>query len=74
MSKIQITELQATNSELNVLNDQDTGAVVGGYGAWGGVKLANIVQINNAINVQVAINGDNFSTQNLNNKAGANQG
>jgi hypothetical protein len=72
MSKIQITELQASQSELNVLDDCQAGTVVGGY-AWGGIKLSNIVQINNAVNVQVAIGGDNYSWQNLNNDAGATQ-
>jgi hypothetical protein len=74
MSKIQITELQASKSELNVLDDRQTGTVVGGNALWGGVNLANVVQVNNAVSVQVAIGGDNYSFQNLNNDAGVEQG
>jgi hypothetical protein len=71
MSKIQITELQASQSELNVLDDRQTGTVVGGY--WKGFNFANVVQINNNINVQIAFGGDNYNWSNLNNNAGATQ-
>lgn len=77
MSKIQIAELQEVNSELNSLSDRETGAVVGGKrSVLNGINLnlANIVQINNNINVQIAFNGDNFNIANLNNNAGASQG
>jgi hypothetical protein len=73
MSKIQITELQAPQSELNVLDDCQTNEVVGGYGLWGGVNVANIVQIQNNVAVQVAIGGDNINFANLNQNAGATQ-
>jgi hypothetical protein len=73
MSKIQITELQNTESELNLLNDQDTGVVVGGYGDLG-INIAVPVQINNNVNVQVAFGGDNYNYSYLNNNAGVEQG
>lgn len=72
MSKIQITELQASQSELNLLDDCQTGNVVGGYKDLG-INLANIVQINNNINVQIAFGGNNYNVANLNNNAGATQ-
>jgi len=86
MSKIQITELQASTSELNVLSDRETGNVVGGHGKGKGkgkglykgvlssLNLTNIVQINNNINIQVAIGGDNYNFSNLGNNAGSSQG
>lgn len=72
MSKIQITELQASQSELNVLDDCQTGNVVGGYGDFG-INLSNLVQVNNNINVQIAFGGSNYNWSNLNNNAGATQ-
>ncbi|MGL5078164.1 MAG: hypothetical protein ACRDBG_20390 [Waterburya sp.] len=71
MSKIQITELQASQSELNVLDAHQTDTVVGGY--WEGFDFSNVVQINNNINVQIAFGGDNYNWSNLNNNAGTTQ-
>jgi hypothetical protein len=72
MSKIQINELQESKSELNVLDDGQTSNVVGGYLDF---DIANIVQVNNNINVQVAIGGgSNYNWSNLGNNAGADQG
>jgi hypothetical protein len=81
MSKIQINELQAS-SELNQLSDRETLTVVGGYGYYGNkirnevvndIDIANIVQINNNINIQIAFGGDNYNVANLSNNAGATQ-
>ena len=82
MSKIKFAQLQATDSELSVLNHEETGAVVGGSDYYrqirnefiSNINIANIVQINNNVNVQIAFNGDNFNVANLNNNAGATQG
>ena len=82
MSKIKLTELQAPKSELNQLSDRETGAVVGGYDYYrelrndivNNINIANIVQVNNNVNIQIAFNGDNFNVANLNNSAGAFQG
>ena len=79
MSKIKLTELQAPKSELNQLSDRETGAVVGGYDFYreirndivNDINIANIVQVNNNVNIQIAFNGDNFNVANLNNNAGA---
>lgn len=81
MSKIQISELQASQSELSQLNDCQTGKVVGGYGYYKGyrndiannIDIASIVQINNNINIQIAFGGDNYNVANLRNNAGAYQ-
>lgn len=80
MSRIQIAELE-NNAELNLLNDRETSAVVGGYDykklrndIVSNINIANIVQINNNINIQIAFNGDNFNVANLNNRAGADLG
>jgi hypothetical protein len=73
MSKIQITELQETKSELNLLNDNDTNAVVGGYGDFGGVNIAVPIQINNNINLQFSLFGDNYSYSNQSNNSGIGQ-
>ena len=82
MSKIKFDELQVTNSQLSTLDEQETGAVVGGRGYYrrlrndirNSINISNIVQINNNINIQLAFNGDNFNIANLNNNAGASQG
>lgn len=83
MSKIQFNELATTKSELNLLSDRETGAVVGGYGYdrnavrnyyASNINIATIVQVNNNINIQIAFNGDNYNVANLTNNAGANQG
>ena len=83
MSKIKFTELTATKSELNQLSDRETETVVGGYSDYyrdvrndivNNINVANIVQVNNNVNVQIAFNGDNFNVANLNNNAGAFQG
>ena len=80
MSKIKLNELQAPKSELSQLSNSETGAVVGGYGSYyrelrndivNDINIANIVQVNNNVNVQIAFNGDNFNVANLNNSAGA---
>ena len=83
MSKIQFNELQTTNSELNVLSDRQSTEIVGGYAGYyreirnevvNNINIANIVQVNNNVNVQIAFNGDNFNVANLSNSAGAFQG
>lgn len=82
MSRIQIAELKETKSELNLLDDRSTGAIVGGYGYYqslrndivNNINIATIVQVNNNINIQLAFNGDNFNIANLNNNAGATLG
>lgn len=82
MSRIKFAQLQETNSQLSTLNEQETGAVVGGRGYYrklrndirNSINIATIVQVNNNINVQIAFNGDNFNIANLNNNAGASQG
>lgn len=77
MSKIQLTELKSTNSELNLLSDCETTAIVGGREVrnyWGGVNISNIVQINNAININLNFgNGDIYNTNILTNRAGSRQ-
>ena len=82
MSKIQLNELQTTPSELNQLSPRETASVVGGNSFYrqirndivNNVNIANIVQVNNNVNIQIAFNGDNFNIANLNNNAGAVQG
>ena len=83
MSKIKFTELQAPKSQLNQLSEQETGSVVGGFSSYyrelrndirNNVNVANIVQVNNNVNIQIAFNGDNFNVANLGNSAGATQG
>jgi hypothetical protein len=74
MSKIQIAELEKVNSELNELNEREVGQIVGGRRGFGGINIANIVQVNNNINVQVAIGGSNYNWSNLNNNGNSNQG
>ena len=83
MSKIKFTELQASKSELNQLSQSETGAVVGGFSSYyreirndivNNINIANIVQVNNNVNVQIAFNGDNFNVADLDNSAGASQG
>jgi hypothetical protein len=58
MSKIQITELN-NNSELEVLNAQETAEVVGGYFD---TKLVNLTQLNANSTVQQALGGGDFSS------------
>ncbi|BAZ43775.1 hypothetical protein NIES4102_07770 [Chondrocystis sp. NIES-4102] len=76
MSKIQIAELATSTSELNVLSDRATGDIVGGYGKGWAKKLsfANIIQINNNINIQIAFGGSNYNWTNQGNNAGTSQG
>ena len=76
MSKIQFNELNT--SELEVLNNEATSEVVGGYGYWGGYyssvikkrssrKTAVVNQANLNENTQVAFGGGKFSyTSNYN--------
>ncbi|MGL5796115.1 MAG: hypothetical protein ACRC06_17285 [Waterburya sp.] len=72
MSKIQITELQESKSELNVLDAHQTSTVVGGYGDLG-INIAVPIQINNNVNVQVAFGGNNYNYSYLNNNSGVKQ-
>jgi hypothetical protein len=58
MSKIQINELN-NNSELEVLNTQETAEVVGGYGDY---KNVNLLQLNLNSTVQQAVGGGDFSS------------
>jgi hypothetical protein len=58
MSKIQINELN-NNSELEVLNAQETAEVVGGYFD---TKLVNLTQLNANSTVQQALGGGDFSS------------
>ena len=83
MSKIKFTELQAPESQFSQLNERETGSVVGGFSDYyrelrndivNNVNVANIVQVNNNVNIQIAFNGDNFNVANLGNSAGATQG
>jgi hypothetical protein len=76
MSKIQFNELNT--SELEVLNNEATSEVVGGYGYWGGYyssvyknrssrKTARVDQVNLNENTQVAFGGGKYSiTENYN--------
>jgi hypothetical protein len=73
MSKIQITELQESKSELNLLDDCQTGNVVGGYGDFK-LNLGNLVQVNNNITVQVALGGSNYNWTSQTNKGELEQG
>lgn len=72
MSKIQITELQETKSELNLLNDNDTGAVVGGYKDFG-INININPQFNIYNNFQFSLFGDNYSWSNQGNNSSTNQ-
>ena len=79
MSKIQFNELNT--SELEVLNNEATAEVVGGYGYWGGYyyskhvskysyseKIAAVQQSNYNTNAQAALGGGKYSnTSNYNN-------
>ena len=80
MSKIKISELQVTKSELNQLSDGETSAVVGGNGFRAQLRndirnqVVNNVQVINNVSVQVAIGGgDNVNVANLTNGAGISQ-
>ncbi len=71
MSKIQISELN-NNSELEVLNAQETSEVVGGYwyGGYGDYsKFASIAQQNNNSTFQVALGGSNYNYTDQDNDA-----
>lgn len=78
MSTIQINELQVTNSELNLLHENETGAIVGGRrnirNAIGNTQIANIFQVNNNVTLQFAFGGgSNFNVTNQTNNAGVQQ-
>lgn len=80
MTKIQVNELQTTQSEFNLLSDRQTSAVVGGNSfdreirnTFGGINVSNIFQINNNISINIAFDGDIFNVNNQTNNAGANQ-
>lgn len=78
MSKLQITELQATNTELNQLNDLQTAGVVGGGYGGGGININVNPQINVNTNVQnaIALGGGvakNINYSDLFNKSGSSQ-
>jgi hypothetical protein len=64
MSKIQINELN-NNSELEVLNAQETTEVVGGFYDS---KLVNLTQLNLNDTVQQAVGGGDFSSTGNNNE------
>lgn len=77
MSRIKIAELKQV-SELKVLSDRETSAIIGGSEIENEIDLPEInlslsidvsaiFQINNNISVQVAINGDNFNVADLSN-------
>lgn len=71
MSKIKITELKPNFSELKLLNERETSAIIGGSDMVNEINffidVSTIFQINNNINVQVAINGDNLNLADLSN-------
>ena len=73
MSRIQISELKQNASELKVLSERESGAIIGGNDTVDEINLyidiSTIFQINNNINVQIAINGDNLNLAELNNIA-----
>jgi hypothetical protein len=58
MSKIQINQLN-NNSELEVLNTQETAEVVGGYFDY---KSVNLTQVNLNDTVQQALGGGDYSS------------
>ena len=78
MSKIQIAELQKVNSEFNELSDREVGQIVGGRKIrnryFGGINIANTVQVNNNINIQIAFGGSNFNWSDLTNNGKSTQG
>jgi hypothetical protein len=78
MSKIQIAELEKVNSELNELNEREVGQIVGGRNVrnrfFDGINIANIVQVNNNINIQIAFGGSNFNYSYLINNGNSTQG
>lgn len=69
MSRIKIADLYQNACELEVLSDREIGAIVGGNDTVNEINIpinASIIfQINNNINVQIAINGDNFNVADL---------
>lgn len=73
MSGIQIADLNqnASKSKIEELSDRDTKAIFGGNEIISdtnvSVEVNNIFQINTNINVQIAINGDNFNLADLSN-------
>ena len=78
MSKIQIAELEKVNSEFNELNEREVGQIVGGRNVrnrfFGGINIANIVQVNNNINIQIAFGGSNYNWSSLTNNGNSTQG
>jgi hypothetical protein len=78
MSKIQIAELEKVNSEFNELNEREVGQIVGGRNVrnrfFDGINIANIVQVNNNINIQIAFGGSNFNYSYLINNGNSTQG
>ena len=77
MSKINISELKPSKSELKVLNETETTGVLGGRRRIRNSfnqNIAQIVQVNNFVNIQIAFgNGSNSSVGILTNNAGVNQ-
>ena len=69
MSRIKIADLD--QSQLEVLSDRETMAIIGGSKQGNtinfSINISPIFQINSNINVQIAINGDNFNLANLSN-------
>lgn len=75
MSRIQIVDLNQNTSELRVLSDREISGIVGGEDTVNEINIpinvSIIFQVNNNINVQIAINGDNLNLADLNNKGEA---
>ena len=74
MSKINIFELQPTQSNIETLNSNETETVVGGRAIRNRFvnqsNTANIFQVSNLVNIQIAFGGNNTSVNTITNNAG----